>query len=68
MEKEWPEDIRHSERHVHPRAMRQSLHLLNYPGIGGFFATARAGTARARKPEMFKVDAVVVFTMQLFAS
>ena len=57
-----------SERHVHPRAMRESIYLLNYPVVGGFFTTARAGAARAGKPNVFSMGAVVAFTMQGFTA
>ncbi|GLT20003.1 hypothetical protein GCM10007938_37860 [Vibrio zhanjiangensis] len=60
--------IRHGERHVHSRALRESIHLLNYPVIGGFFATARAGAARAGKPNVFNIGAVVAFTMEGFTA
>ena len=53
---------------MHPRTMRESLDLLNNPIVRGFFATTRAGAARASEPDVFGMGTVVVFTMQFFTA
>jgi len=54
---------RGSECHMHARVMWHSLNLLDYPVIGRLFATTRAGSTRASKPDIFGMGAVFVFTM-----
>ncbi|PMJ26884.1 hypothetical protein BCU27_08765 [Vibrio sp. 10N.286.45.B6] len=53
---------------MHPRAMWHSVYLLDYPVIGRFFTTTRAGSTGASKPDVFRMGAFFVLTMQLFTA